>query len=178
MAGRGTGLTRSTRLSLERGLAAGTWMPLTHSLHTPLGSPLSPAPSYVEGSPCPVASAVGRDLLFVLQKAGLQGLPDPVWPQPQPKAEHVRTGSPQDRHRKDTSCLPACWPPKGQAASELPTGSRLRALAANPVGERRREGTPALSTRAARGRECEPAGVQWVDGVLPQRHVQVLALCR
>lgn len=37
----------------------------------------------------------GGDLLFVLQRAGWQCLPDPVWPQP--KAEHNHTGSPQDQ---------------------------------------------------------------------------------
>ena len=79
VAGRGSGITRSTRLSLERGRAVGTCLQPTCSFHLHLWEMRSaPAPSCVL---CPVASAVWRwGPLFVLQGARLQCPPAPVWP--------------------------------------------------------------------------------------------------
>lgn len=94
VAGRGTGITCSTRLSLERGRAVGTCLKLTCSFHLHLWEMCSaPAPSCIL---CPVASAVWRwGPLFVLQGARLQCLPAPVWPQP--KAEYGHTGQLQNQ---------------------------------------------------------------------------------
>lgn len=134
-------------------------MPLTHSLHTPWGSPLSPAPSYVEGSPRPWPQLWGAGPALCPTESGIAGPARSVWPQPRPRPSMPARACP-DRHRKDTSCVPACWPQQEQAASELPTGSGSEPWQRTQLASEGEKGHLLSGTRAARGRGCEPAGVR------------------
>ena len=108
MAGCGSGITRSTRLSLERGRAVSTCLKPTCSFHLHLWEMRSaPAPSCIL---CPGASAVWRwGPLFVLQGARLQCPPALVWPQP--KTEYGHTGLLQNQAKGGKQLLASMLAP-------------------------------------------------------------------
>lgn len=90
-----------------------TGVKLNQSFLAPLGNtqPLLPAAQRAHPLPSGLKLCGGRDLLFVLQRAGLQSLPDPVWPQP--KAGRDRTGSPQDQAKEGHQLFASLLAPEG-----------------------------------------------------------------
>lgn len=104
--------TRSLWLPLERA-GGGHWGEAESVLPRTFGEHSAPAPSCSESTPSAKWPQLcgGRDLLFVLQRAGLQSLPDPVWPQP--KAGRDRTGSPQDQAKEGHQLFASLLAPEG-----------------------------------------------------------------
>lgn len=98
----------------------------------------------------PVASALGGGTCpLSYRKQDCRACPIGLAPAP-PKAQHARTGSSgqaQEGHQLCASLLA----PAGAGSFRTAHWQRIRALAANPVGERRREGAPALCHSGSQG---------------------------
>lgn len=137
----GVGLTSRDRCDLPRvtapgeGLLVGTWVKLTHPSRVPSGHTLTLLSAAWQSHPRPSGLALGGgDLLLALQSPGPQRLPDLA--RPQPTRLHGLTPGP-GKGRTPAACQPAGTRRSSKAASELPAGSRVRALAAHPAGTRR-----------------------------------------
>lgn len=145
----GTGLTLRAAVPGER--AGGGRLNATNSFSPhALGKSTQPCSQLRGRQSPPVASALGGGTCpLSYRKRDCRACPIGLAPAP-PKAEHARTGlsgQAQEGHQLCASLLA----PAGAGSFRTAHWQRIRALAANPVGERRREGTPALCHSGSQG---------------------------